>query len=228
MIQSYSIIDLQARLAALGHNPGPIDGLRGGRTNKARDAAMAERSVTSEAALFHSSGLHRIHLHWTAGAEGVIHLERKAYNGLVDHDAERHLGVHSFEDQARYRVGVRGASHTRNSNTGCIGLAVDAMAGAQESPFNAGSAPATWEQIEEMCAWAAELALDYDIPVTRYSILMHSEVQPTLGIRQKWKWDLNWLPDMDRPGDPIECGDRLRSLITDKMEVLTFKSRCAA
>jgi hypothetical protein len=228
MIQRYNVIDLQARCAALGFNPGPIDGVRGKRTNAARDMAMQKRAVISEAALFHASGLHRINLHWTAGASGVIQLERKAYNGLVDHDGNRHYGVHSFEDQARYAVGVRGASHTRNSNTGCIGLAVDAMAGATEVPFDKGTAPATWDQIEEMCTWAAELALQYDIPVTRYSIMMHSEVQPTLGIRQKWKWDLNWLPDMDRPGDPIECGDRLRNLISDKMEVQSFKHRCAA
>ncbi|WP_232204269.1 peptidoglycan-binding protein [Roseobacter sp. CCS2] len=184
---------------------------------------MTERQVSSEALLFHTSGLHRIYLHWTAGARGVIHLEKKAYNGLVDHDCKRHLGKWSFEDQASYRAGVRGASGTLNSNTGCIQLAADAMAGAVEVPFNPGSAPMTWEQVDELCLWSAELSLAFDIPVSRHSILSHAEIQSTLGIRQRFKWDICWLPDMSRPGDPIECGDRLRDIIADKVEVLAFK-----
>ena len=76
----YSVRDLQARLAALGCNPG----LSGRRTRLASDLAMADRNVISEADLFHPSGLHRIHMHWTAGAEGVIELEREHYHFVID------------------------------------------------------------------------------------------------------------------------------------------------
>lgn len=228
MIRSYTVRDLQARLAALGHHPGPIDGIRGARTNAAARDAMDERQVTSEPELFDPSGLHRIHWHWTAGENGVIGLERRAYNGLVDHDGNRHAGVWAPEDQARYAAGIRGASHTLNGNSGAIGLSVDAMAGAVERPFDPGTAPMTWVQVDELCAWTAELCVKFDIPVTRFSTLSHSEIQPTLGIQQRFKWDINWLPDMDAPGDPIEVGDRLRKMTSEKLDVLLVKHSCAA
>lgn len=220
--------DIQARLAALGHNPGPIDGLMGQRTRAAQQQAMIERAVKTVAGLFHASGLHRIHLHWTAGAAGVIEFERRAYNGLVDHNGNRHWGTSSLEDQARYQAGVRGASHTLNANTGAIGLAIDAMAGANEVPFRAGTAPMTWGQVDEVCQWAAELSIAHDIPVTPYSILTHAEVQPTLGITQRWKWDINWLPDMDRAGDPIVVGNRLRAIISEKRDMILARQTPAS
>ena len=35
----------------------------------------------------------------------------------------------------------------------------------------------------------------------------------TLGIVQRWKWDITWLPGMDQPGDPIAVGNRLREMV---------------
>lgn len=213
---SYTTRDIQARCAALGHSPGQIDGIMGPATRAAVTAALSERGGRSAADLFHHSGLHRIHLHWTAGAYGVIDLERHHYNGIVDQTGARYDGEWRFEAQARYQPG-RAASHTLNANTGAIGLAADAMAGARERPFDTGSAPLTWDQIAELCNWAAELSVAYDIPVSRYSILTHAEVQPTLGILQRAKWDITWLPDMDAPADPVCVGDRLRALIGDRI-----------
>ena len=209
---------LQARLATLGHNPGPIDGIKGPRTSAALAEAQERWGAASVSGLFGSAGLHRIHWHWTAGAYGVIAMERRAYNGLIDQDGARHDGLWSFEAQARYRAGRVGASHTLDANTGAIGLACDAMAGAKERPFRAGSAPLTWKQIDALAKWTAELSQRYWIPITRYSVLSHAEVQPTLGIRQKWKWDITWLPDMDAPGDAIEVGDRIRALAVDYLD----------
>jgi hypothetical protein len=206
----FNIRDIQARCAALGHSPGKIDGMQGPKTRKAIAAAMEARGVRKIPRLFGPERLHRIVWHWTAGAEGVISLEKIAYNCLVDHKANRHDGKWRPEHQADYRAGHWGASHTRMSNTGCIGISCDAMAGAVERPFHKGSAPLLWPQIFEMCHWTGELCVEFDIPVSKFSTLMHSEVQPTLGIQQKWKWDMNWLPDMNAPGDPITVGDRLR------------------
>lgn len=212
----YTIRDLQARVAALGHWPGPIDGVTGPRTRAAVVAAMEEFGAANERGLFHASGIHRIHGHWTAGAYGVIDFERARYNGLIDQTGGRHAGRWSAEDQANYRAGVRGASHTLNANTGALGIAMDAMAGAQERPFRSGSAPLTWAQVDAYAEWVAELAVAHWIPVTRWSVLTHAEVQPSLGIAQNRKWDVCWLPDMERSGDPIEVGDRLRALISEK------------
>mgnify|MGYP003629433539 FL=1 len=214
---SYSIRDQQARCAALGFNPGPIDGMLGPKTREATSAALRTRGGRSVSDLFHPSGLHRIHLHWTAGAYGVIDMERRAYNELIDQEGNVHQGVFRPEAQATYRIG-HAASHTLNANTGAIGLSVDAMAGAVERPFNPGLSPITESQIDALCERAAHYAILYDIPVARSSILTHAEVQPTLGIRQRFKWDITWLPGMDGPGDPVAVGDRLRRKITAYVE----------
>lgn len=70
----------------------------------------------------------------------------------------------------------------------------------------------------------AEMAETYDIPVTPQTILTHAEVQPTLGIKQNGKWDINWLPGMDRPADPIAAGNRLRAMILRQMDLTPPKA----
>ena len=216
---TYTIRDQQARLAALGFDPGPIDGLRGPRTREALSAALRARGGRSARDLFHPSGLHRIHWHWTGGAYGDIAMERRAYNGLVDQHGNRIDGDFRPEAQANYRVG-RAASHTLNANTGAIGLACDAMAGAQERPFNWGTAPLTWDMLWELCEWTAEFCAAYDIPVSPFSTLSHAEIQPTLGIRQRFKWDIAVLPGMSAVGNPVAIGNRLRGMTIEKMQDL--------
>lgn len=214
----FSIRDIQSRCAALGHSPGAIDGLMGPKTRAAISAALKGRGARRLMDLFHPSGLHRIHLHWTGGAAGIIDLELRHYNEVIDHEANVHSGHFPATAQATYRVG-HAASHTLNANTGAIGLAVDCMAGAIERPFHPGSAPMTWPQIGELASRAAYYCEAFDIPVSRYSVLTHAEIQQTLGIRQRWKWDITWLPDMDAPGDPIEVGDRIREMVREKMDL---------
>ena len=65
---------------------------------------------------------------------------------------------------------------------------------------------------------ATRLNVDfYNIPVTRQTILSHAEVQPTLGIKQRGKWDIAWLPGRATATDPIGCGDHLRKLVAEHM-----------
>ena len=208
--------DVQARCAALGHHPGPIDGIFGKRTRRALDAALEEGGGREVASLFHPTGLHRVHLHWSAGARGVIAMERTAYNSLVTHEGERVYGEFPAEAQARYAVGAA-ASHTLNFNTGAIGHCMDAMAGAREVPFDRGSAPITPRQLDEFCKWAAEYSVKYWIPVTRYSMPSHAEIQTVFGVRQRFKWDITWLPGMSKPGDPLVVGDRIRAMISERL-----------
>lgn len=209
---SFPTRDVQARLVALGYHPGPIDGIEGARTRAALQDAMRDRVVMRPEALFHASGLHRIHWHWTGGAYGEIQLELDRYNALIDPEGLVVDGTFPAEAQARYRPGLA-ASHTLNANTGAIGLAVDCMAGARERPFTPGPYPMTPAQMRGLVGLTARLCRLYDIPVTRWSTLSHAEVQPTLGIRQRNKWDICWLPGMDSPGDPVEVGDRLRAMV---------------
>lgn len=213
----YSVRDLQARLSALGFHPGPIDNVAGARTYKASNEAREHFGVSTERELFHHSGIHRIHWHWTAGAYGVIDVEEDSYNSLGDQHGNTMPGHFPPEAQANYAPG-RAASHTRNANSGALSHSMDCMAGAVERPFDAGKYPMTWGHVEGLVTQTALWCDKYWIPVSRFSTLSHAEIQPTLGIKQRFKWDISWLPDMDRPGDPIEVGDRLRSMVASKLQ----------
>jgi hypothetical protein len=192
----------QARCAALGFWPGPIDGKWGGRSQAAFDAAVASQRAKG-LPFVHESGVQRVHLHWTAGWHTPNATDRRAYHGLYHGDG-------TCEKRADPWVP---RSHTLNANSGAVGLSLCCMVGAQERPFRWGQAPMTVKQLHAMCRDAASICIAYDIPVTRWSVLTHAEVQPTLGIAQRWKWDINVLPAMDAPGDPIVVGDKIRDII---------------
>ena len=214
---NYTMRDTQARIAALGFSPGKIDGFSGPKTRAAISLALKMFDCKTSNELFHPSGLHRIHWHWTAGATGVIELERKSYNDIHDKHGNTYDGNWRAEAQANYSAGRTGASHTLNANTGAIGQSMDCMAGAVEKPYKAGSNPITWNHVNAMLDRSAEYCREFDIPVSKYSTLSHAEIQPTLGIKQRFKWDITILPDMDKPGDPIKVGDRLRKMLQERL-----------
>ena len=157
----------------------------------------------------------RIILHWTAGGYLPSAEDRAHYHLLIDSAGRAHAGLHPISANAKP---IRGAyaAHTLNCNTGSIGIAVCAMAGARERPFGKGRAPITPAQVEALVTEAARLCRGYGIPVTRQTVLSHAEVQPTLGIRQRGKRDYDWLPGMaPGPHDPRRVGDWLRAMVRE-------------
>lgn len=208
---SYTVRDVQARLNALGYDAGVVDGLQGPKTKRAYRKAQSEMGR-----IFHPSGLHRVHMHWTGGAYGDIALERAHYHVIVLEDGKVVMGDLKPEANANTKDGQY-AAHTRAANNGSIGIAVDAMGGAKESPFNHGKYPITKIQLKSLAVEVANLCDTYDIPVSRWSTLTHAEIQPTLGIRQRWKWDIDWIPGMDKPGDSIVVGDMIRNMIRKEL-----------
>lgn len=159
----------------------------------------------------------RVIMHWTAGADGIISLERDHYHILISRDGSTFDGTHPISANVPPLVSGQYAAHTLNCNSYSIGVALDAMAGAVQSPFNPGRYPITSVQVEAMIDVVANLCNGYAIPIARETVLTHAEVQPTLGIAQKWKWDITWLPGMNKPGDPVEVGDSLRSRIAARL-----------
>lgn len=157
----------------------------------------------------------RIILHWTAGADGVNATERDHYHVLIARDGSVTRGDFPISANIPPLVEGRYAAHTRGANSHAIGVALDAMAGAVDRPFNAGRYPITATQLSSMARAVADLCEEYGIAVTRQTVLTHAEVQPTLGIKQNAKWDIAWIPGMDRPGDPVAVGDKLRAMIVD-------------
>ncbi|MGB1388638.1 MAG: N-acetylmuramoyl-L-alanine amidase [Paracoccaceae bacterium] len=159
----------------------------------------------------------RIIMHWSAGPNSVTAADREHYHGGVDGWGDRFLGVHKPEANLNPKTGQY-AAHTRALNTGSIGLTMCAMRGAVERPFAAGSDPITARQLQAFVAMVAEYAITYRIPVTRRTILSHAEVQPTLGVWQRGKWDIAWLPGMTAPADPVAIGDRLRGMVQAEID----------
>jgi hypothetical protein len=158
----------------------------------------------------------RIIMHWTAGTHTASNLDQRHYHFIIDGAGKLHFGFFRVEDNEKPAKGLY-AAHTLNCNTGSIGVAVAAMAGAKERPFDAGRHPITPAQVTALVALCAKLAKQHGIPVTRETILSHAEVQPTLGIRQRGKWDITWLPGFDAPQDPVQTGDFIRAHIRAAM-----------
>jgi N-acetyl-anhydromuramyl-L-alanine amidase AmpD len=155
----------------------------------------------------------RIIIHWSAGTHKPSASDKKHYHYIVGGDGavvEGNLPVSANQNTA-----TEYAAHTRGLNTGSIGVAFAAMHGAKERPFSAGKHPITEAQVEAMTRLVFDLSNRYDIAVTPETILTHAEVQPTLGVEQRGKWDVTWLPDMDRAGEARTVGDLLRQKVRD-------------
>ena len=160
------------------------------------------------------TGLVRIIAHWSAGRYTASKIDRDHYHFIYEGDGREVAGIHTPEDNISAKDG-KYAAHTRGCNTGSIGVAVACMWNAKEG--NHGSQPMTEAQFEAMCRGIARLCMRYKIPVTPRTVLSHAEVQPTLGIKQRWKWDITWIPGMPGTADPIEVGNRIRDIIRAKL-----------
>jgi len=157
------------------------------------------------------SKLTRIIAHWTAGSYNVSAVDKQHYHFVYDGDGNEVAGKHKPEDNISAADEIYGA-HTRSLNTGSIGVSVACMAGAQEGRTN-GRFPMTEKQFDAMCKGIARLCKQYNIPVTPRTVLSHAEVQPTLGVRQRGKWDFTVLPFMPHLRGHKACGDEMRKRV---------------
>ena len=155
--------------------------------------------------------LKRIIMHWTAGTHRPNRVDLAAYHFVIDGDGSVHAG--DLPPEANLSTDGDYAAHTRMLNTGSIGVAVAAMHGAQERPFDWGPYPITEAQVEAMCRKVATLADQYGIPVDPKTVLTHAEVQDTLGVKQRWKWDFMVLPGDTKTRSPRDVGSQLRARI---------------
>jgi len=160
--------------------------------------------------------VNRIIIHWTAGGNKANATDKRHYHTIVEGDGNIVSGNHPFSanDPIRHpNDSSTYAAHTRGANTKAIGIAMAGMRGAKERPFDHGPSPITPWQVEALVAEVARLCRANGIPVTRETVLTHAEVQSTLGIAQRNKWDVMWLPGMTAAGDAHKIGDHLRERI---------------
>jgi hypothetical protein len=135
----------------------------------------------------------RIILHWTAGASKASDVDKDHYHILVEGDGTLVRGRKTIKDNVSTSDGVY-AAHTKDLNTGSIGVALCGMAGAIESPFYAGTAPINKNQWSVGAHVFADLCNEYGIPISKTTTLSHGRVQANLGVAQSGKWDICKLP----------------------------------
>jgi hypothetical protein len=154
----------------------------------------------------------RIIWHWTAGTHKASKTDREHYHFIIEGDGTVVPGNKPPEANLSTKDGDY-AAHTKGCNTGAIGIAVAAMRGAVERPFSAGPSPITPAQMKALVDLTAKLSRQYGIPVTPETILSHAEVQDTLGIAQRGKWDITWLPGAAAPARARVIGAQLRGSV---------------
>jgi hypothetical protein len=160
--------------------------------------------------------MQRIIVHWTAGNSKASADDRKHYHLLIEDDGKLVRGAPSIDlNQAPVRSGY--AAHTLNCNSGSIGVSLCGMSGAVESPFSAGKAPITQRQWAALPGVLADLCRRYAIPVTPATVLSHAEVEATLGIKQRGKWDIARLPFDPALKGARAIGDSLRVAVKARL-----------
>ena len=164
--------------------------------------------------------MQRVVWHWTAGGHTANASDKRHYHFIIEGNGTVVAGNHPPEANAHIanpKDGSTYAAHTRGLNTGSIGIALAAMRGAQERPFSAGPSPITEAQLDALARLTARLCTQYGIPLQRDTVLTHAEVQPTLKIAQRGKWDICWVPGMSDVGDPVAVGDGLRDRVANTL-----------
>ena len=169
--------------------------------------------------------MQRLILHWTGGGYIPNSIDLDCYHFLIGGDGIVYKGKWSIADNVApisYDKVKKGtyAAHTSKCNSGSIGLALCCMHNAQERPFNPGSAPMTRTQWDRGVQVAAVLAKHYKIPVTPKTILSHAEVQGTLKIPQKQKWDITVLPFDRSISGATAIGNLFREQVVEAMKQL--------
>lgn len=155
--------------------------------------------------------VNRVIVHWTAGAHRASRLDRSHYHILIEGDGKIVRGIPSIDKNDARGVKPGYAAHTQNCNSGSIGVSLCCMAGAVESPFKAGPSPMTREQWGALPAVLAALCRRNSIPVTPQTVLSHAEVQGTLGIPQRGKWDISRLAFDPSVIGASACGELFRA-----------------
>jgi peptidoglycan hydrolase-like protein with peptidoglycan-binding domain len=160
--------------------------------------------------------MNRLVMHHTGGAHRPNTTDLRAYHRVTDGTGRVHAGKFAVEANAPGRI-QRGqhAAHTLNLNTGSIGAAIAAMGEGQWATPSASKWFPTATQIDGFLMDCAKLCEEWHIPVQRETCLSHAEVQITLRVTQRNKWDFDYPFAFIKTNtrDPVAIGDELRQEI---------------
>lgn len=152
-----------------------------------------------------------VNIHWTAGAYAVSNLDRQHYHVILGGNGGPVVrGNQSPKSNESTTDGDSYAGHTRGLNTRRFGLSVACMASAVKG--SAGRFPLLERDWERLAEAAAEVLDFYKLPLSVRTCIQHGEVQRQLGIAQRGKWDICWLPFDPGKSDVWVC-DRFRERV---------------
>lgn len=161
----------------------------------------------------------RLILHWSGGGAYPGEADHRAYHLSIDQSLGLHRGKFTPDDNVNTADRIY-AAHTLHSNTKAFGLDLCGMGGAKESPLDFGPTPINEAQFKVSALVAAYVLRAAALPVAPHTALSHAEVEKTLGIRQKGKWDISVLPWRSDIRGARAVGDYWRSLVKEAMEKL--------
>ena len=170
------------------------------------------------------SGIKRVIVHWAVTRYKATELSKKHYHYIVEGDGTIVKGHFPVEANIKIKKGEY-AAHTLNSNTGSASVACAAMFGAK-TVDDFGKYPITEKQFKSMARIVAELCIKHNIFVTKTTVLSHAEVQDTLGIKQRGKWDIAVLPFANLK-TAASCGDYLRKAVKKEIALQTAVAKPA-
>ena len=133
--------------------------------------------------------LRRIIIHWTAGTYSPNPCDLKHYHFLVDNSGEVRKGGYVPEDNICCNDGIY-AAHTKQGNTGSIGIAMCGMHNFKNSN-DTGSYPLTKKQCESCFKECARLVKKYNLEID--NIYTHYEFNKLKNIKTG-KIDIIHLP----------------------------------
>lgn len=117
----------------------------------------------------------RIILHWTAGAYQPNSTDFEHYHYLVTGDGLVVKGKYKPEDNKNCNDG-KYAAHTGGGNTGSIGIAMCGMLNySPNKGISSTKYPLTKVQCERFFKLVAEVAKEYNIPITPQTVMTHYE-----------------------------------------------------
>lgn len=156
----------------------------------------------------------RLTWHHSGGPYTPTQQDLEHYHFVIDGDGAVHHGHHPVEANAAGKKLVEGhyAAHTWKLNSGNISVSLASMhKGDWSTPFG-GMAPVRNVQVDALVKVSADIIRENPgILVDRRFTLSHAEVQPTLGVTQKNKWDFDYDPrGRSKMRDPVAIGDELR------------------
>lgn len=160
--------------------------------------------------------INRVVGHHSGGAHKPNKTDLLHYHRVVDAEGMIHMGKFDFADNTGKLREGRYAAHTRNLNSNTGGVAMACMGKSEWSkPYDSPFFPKP-EQVDRFILLMADVCNMFRIPIEREYCLTHAEVERTLGVKQRNKWDFDYSIFGSRAAvrDPIRLGDELRQAIT--------------